>query len=99
MFRYGKPKNKICFIHPKTHTSVVNMSELLSYIRQDNHCSDPIVTFKAYLLLVLPLGVKACLDAFPGLLKGLPLGALSRVMGAHTNNVGAGENQNVGYYL
>lgn len=57
------------------------------------------VAFKAYLLLVFPLGVKARLDAFPGLLEGLPLGALCRVMGAHSNNVGAGENQNVGHYL
>lgn len=53
----------------------------------------------AHLLLVLPLGVEASLDAFPGLLEGLPLGALGRVMGAHPHDVGTGENQHIGHYL
>lgn len=54
---------------------------------------------KAYLLLVFPLRVEACLNAFPGLLEGLPLGALSRVMGAHSNDIGATEDQDVGHQL
>lgn len=54
---------------------------------------------RSHLLLVFPLGVEASLDAFPGLLEGLPLGALCRVMGAHANDVGAGEDQHIGHYL
>lgn len=53
----------------------------------------------AHLLLVFPLGVEASLDAFPGLLKGLPLGALSRIVGAYSHDVGTGEDQHVGHYL
>lgn len=56
-------------------------------------------TIRAYLLLVFPLRVEACLNAFPGLLEGLPLGALSRVMGAHPDDVGATEDQDVGHQL
>lgn len=52
-----------------------------------------------HLLLVFPLGVEASLDAFPGLLEGLPLGALGRVMSAHSHDVGAGEDQHVGHDL
>lgn len=51
------------------------------------------------LLLVLSLRVEAGLDAFPGLLEGLPLGALGRVVGAHSHDVGAGEDQDVGHDL
>lgn len=51
------------------------------------------------LLLVLPLGVQAGLDALPGLLEGLPLGALGGVVGAHPHDVGAGEDQHVGHDL
>lgn len=43
--------------------------------------------------------MEASLDAFPGLLEGLPLGALGWVMGAHSHDVGAGEDQNVGHDL
>lgn len=43
--------------------------------------------------------MEASLDAFPGLLEGLPLGALSGVMGAHSHDVGTGEDQHVGHYL
>lgn len=53
----------------------------------------------SHLLLILSLGVEASLDAFPGLLEGLPLGALGGVVGAHSHDVGAGEDQNVGHYL
>lgn len=59
----------------------------------------PQICALSHLLLVFPLGVQASLDAFPGLLEGLPLGALSGVMGAHSHNVGTGEDQNVGHYL
>ena len=52
-----------------------------------------------HLLLVFPLRVQAGLDAFPGLLEGLPLGALGGVVGAHPHDVGAGEDQHVGHYL
>lgn len=52
-----------------------------------------------HLLLVFPLGVEASLDAFPGLLEGLPLGALGWVMGAHSHDVGTGEDQHIGDYL
>lgn len=52
-----------------------------------------------HLLLVLPLRVEASLDALPGLLEGLPLGALGGVMGAHAHDVGAGEDQHVGHDL
>lgn len=58
-----------------------------------------IVSPGSHLLLILSLGVEASLDAFPGLLEGLPLGALGGVVGAHSHNVGAGEDQNVGHYL
>lgn len=53
----------------------------------------------AHLLLVFPLGVEASLDAFPGLLKGLPLGALSGVVSAYSHDVGAGEDQHIGHHL
>lgn len=53
----------------------------------------------SHLLLVFPLRVKASLNALPGLLKSLSLGALSWVMGADANDVGAGEDQNVGHDL
>lgn len=43
--------------------------------------------------------MEASLDAFSGLLEGLPLGALGRVMGAHSHDVGAGEDQHVGHDL
>lgn len=43
--------------------------------------------------------MEASLDALPGLLEGLPLGALSGVMGAHSHDVGTGEDQHVGHYL
>lgn len=49
-----------------------------------------------HLLLVLPLGVKPSLDTLPGLLEGLSLGDLSWVVSAHTHNVGAGEDEDIG---
>lgn len=49
-----------------------------------------------HLLLVLPLRVEPCLDALPGLLEGLSLGDLSRVVGTDTHDVGAGENEDIG---
>lgn len=53
----------------------------------------------AHLLLVFSLRVEAGLDAFPGLLEGLPLGALSGVMSAHSHDVAAGEDQHVRHDL
>lgn len=61
--------------------------------------SDPDPSALSHLLLVFPLRVEASLDAFPGLLEGLPLGALGRVVGAHSHDVGAGEDEHVGHYL
>ena len=49
-----------------------------------------------HLLLVLPLRVEPRLDALSGLLEGLSLGNLSRVVGADTHDVGAGENEDIG---
>lgn len=51
---------------------------------------------RAYLLLVLPLQVQPGLDVAPGLLEGLSLGDLSRVVGADPDHVGAQEDQHVG---
>lgn len=56
-------------------------------------------TTLAHLLLVLSLRVEAGLDALPGLLEGLPLGALGGVMSAHAHDVGAGEDQHVRHDL
>lgn len=56
-------------------------------------------TTLAHLLLVFSLRVEAGLDALPGLLEGLPLGALGGVMSAHSHDVGAGEDQHVGHDL
>lgn len=36
------------------------------------------------------------LDTLPGLLEGLSLGDLSWVVSAHTHNVGAGEDEDIG---
>lgn len=49
-----------------------------------------------HLLLVLPLGMEPSLDTLPSLLEGLSLGDLSWVVSAHTHNVGAGEDENIG---
>lgn len=49
-----------------------------------------------HLLLVLPLRVEPRLDALSGLLESLSLGDLSRIVGADTHDVGAGENENIG---
>lgn len=49
-----------------------------------------------HLLLVLPLRVESRLDALPGLLEGLSLGDLGRVVGADAHDVGAGENEDIG---
>lgn len=78
---------------------------LLLLFGQPSLCSNvprllpPIICAHSHLLLVFPLGVEASLDALPGFLEGLPLGALSGVMGAHSHDVGTGENQHVGHYL
>lgn len=53
----------------------------------------------SHLLLVFSLRVEASLDAFPGLLEGLPLGALGGVMSAHSHDVGAREDQHVRHDL
>lgn len=50
----------------------------------------------AYLLLVLPLQVQSGQDVAPRLLEGLPLGDLSRVVGADPDHVSAQEDQHVG---
>lgn len=49
-----------------------------------------------YLLLVFPLQVQSSLDISSCLLKGLPLGDLSRVVGADPDHVSAQEDQHVG---
>lgn len=49
-----------------------------------------------YLLLVLPLQVQSGQDVAPRLLEGLPLGDLSRVVGADPDHVSAQEDQHVG---
>lgn len=54
---------------------------------------------KSYLLLILPLQMKPGLDVPSGLLKGLSLGNLSRVVGADADDVGAQEDQDVGTHL
>lgn len=43
--------------------------------------------------------MEASLDAFPGLLEGLPLGALSGVVSAHSHDVGAREDQHIRHDL
>lgn len=53
----------------------------------------------SHLLLVFPLRVEASLDALPGLLEGLPLGALGGVMSAHSHDVGAREDQHIRHDL
>lgn len=52
-----------------------------------------------HLLLVLPLQVQPGLDVTPGLLEGLSLRDLGRVVGADPDHVGAQENQHVGTNL
>lgn len=65
---------------------------------QSGVCSLPAVQRQAltHLLLVLPLRVESRLDALPGLLEGLSLGDLGRVVGADAHDVGAGENEDIG---
>ena len=53
----------------------------------------------AYLLLVLSLQVLLGLDVPSGLLEGLSLGHLRRVVGADPNHVCAQEDQDVGTKL
>jgi hypothetical protein len=43
--------------------------------------------------------MEASLDALPGLLEGLSLGALGWVVGTHAHDVRTGEDQDVGHYL
>jgi hypothetical protein len=43
--------------------------------------------------------MEASLDALPGLLEGLSLGALGWVVGTHAHDVSTGEDQDVGHYL
>lgn len=49
-----------------------------------------------YLLLVFPLQVQSGLDVTSGLLEGLSLGDLSRVVSTDPNHVSAQEDQHVG---
>lgn len=58
-----------------------------------------VVNARLYLLLVLPLQVQPGLDVAPGLLEGLSLGHLGRVVGADPDHVGAQEDQHVGANL
>lgn len=57
------------------------------------------VFVQVYLLLVLPLQMQPGLDVSSGLLEGLSLGNLSRVVGADSNDVSAEEDQDVSTHL
>lgn len=54
---------------------------------------------QVYLLLILPLQMKPGLNVSSGLLEGLSLGNLGRVVGTDANDVGAQEDQDISTHL